>query len=49
MLLASNAHALDVGVGLKAGTVGAGFEVSVGLTKTINARVSLTSIDINVA
>ncbi len=47
MLLASNANALDVGVGLKAGTVGTGFEVSVGLTKTINARVSLTSIDID--
>ncbi len=47
VLLVSNAHALDVGIGLKAGTVGAGFEASVGLTKTINVRVSLTSIDIN--
>lgn len=47
MLLVSNANALDVGVGLKAGTVGTGFEVSVGLTKTINARLSLTSIDVD--
>ena len=47
LLIAPNAQALDIGVGVKAGTIGAGFEVSVPIGKTINARVSLTSIDID--
>lgn len=47
VLLVSNAHAVDVGVGIKAGTVGAGVEVSIALTKTLNARVSLTNIDVD--
>ena len=46
MLFASNANAIEVGVGVKAGTLGIGAELTVGLTKTINARVSLTSIDV---
>ena len=47
LLLVTNAEAIDIGIGAKAGTIGAGFEVSVPLTKTINARVSLTTIDID--
>jgi hypothetical protein len=47
LLIAPNAQALDIGVGVKAGTIGAGFELSVPISKTINARVSLTSIDID--
>ena len=45
LLFISNAEA--VGVGVKAGTIGFGIEVSVPLTNTINARVSLTTIDID--
>jgi hypothetical protein len=44
---ASNLNAADVGVGLKAGTLGYGADFSVGLTKTINARVSLTTFDVD--
>ncbi len=46
LLLASSSavHALDIGVGVKAGTVGTGAEFSVALTRTINARVSLTDV-----
>ncbi|MCH7881913.1 MAG: hypothetical protein IIB69_10160, partial [Proteobacteria bacterium] len=47
ILMISNAYALEVGVGVKAGTIGAGVDLSVALTRTINARVSLTSIDID--
>ncbi len=47
MLLVSNAQAFDIGIGAKVGTVGAGFELSIPLSKTINARISLTSIDID--
>lgn len=45
-LLVSNAKALDIGIGVKAGTVGAGVDLSVALTRTINARISLTGVDI---
>lgn len=41
-----SAGALDLGVGVKAGTVGAGVDVTVALTRTINARLSLTNVDI---
>lgn len=47
LMASSSVHALDIGVGVKAGTVGAGVDFSVALTRTINARVSLTSIDID--
>jgi len=47
LLISSSAHALDVGVGLKSGTVGNGVEVSIALTKNVNARVSLTNIDVD--
>lgn len=43
----SNLNAADVGVGVKAGTLGYGADFSVTLTKTINARVSLTSLNID--
>ncbi|MDH3389331.1 MAG: hypothetical protein OEN02_15680 [Gammaproteobacteria bacterium] len=36
-----------MGVGLKAGTLGLGVDVSVALTKTINARIALTSVEID--
>lgn len=44
LLSASSAQALDFGVGVKTGTVGTGVDLSVALTQTLNARVSLTSI-----
>jgi hypothetical protein len=44
---ASNLNAADVGVGVKAGTFGYGADFSVSLTKTINARVSLTTLDVD--
>ena len=47
LLATFNAQAVEVGVGVKAGTIGQGVEVSLALTQTINARVSLTSIDID--
>lgn len=37
LLLISNADALEVGVGVKAGTVGAGVDLSMALTQTINS------------
>jgi len=47
LLVVSNANALDVGVGVKAGTLGVGVDLSVALTQTINARVSLTKVNID--
>ncbi len=47
LLACSSAYAIDFGVGVKAGTVGVGAEISVALTQTINARVAMTSIDID--
>ena len=47
LLFVSNANALDFGVGVKAGTLGAGVDLSVALTRTINARIALTSVDID--
>ena len=44
LFMTSNVQALDFGVGVKAGTTGVGAEVSVALTQTINARISVTSI-----
>ncbi len=46
-LLISNANAMDIGVGVKAGTLGAGVDLSVALTQTINARIGLTSVQID--
>ena len=49
MIVSSNMYAADIGVGLKAGTLGAGVDISVALTQTINARLSLSksSFDFN--
>ena len=41
------ANAVDVGVGLKVGTVGAGIELSVALSKRINLRAAFTEFDID--
>jgi len=43
----SNANALDLGVGAKAGINGAGLNLSVGLTKTINLRLSVSQVSID--
>ena len=47
VLMSSNANALDIGVGVKVGTLGAGVDLSVALTQTINARIGLTSVQID--
>lgn len=47
LLLLPSANAIEVGVGVKAGTLGVGPEITVALTKTINARVSVTSLDVD--
>ena len=44
MLTSGSAHA--VGIGVKAGTAGPGAELTLGLTETINARISVTNYDI---
>jgi hypothetical protein len=46
-IVATNVNAADVGVGVKAGTLGYGADFSVTLTKTINARISLTTLSID--
>lgn len=43
-LTTSVANAIDFGIGAKAGTLGVGAELSVALTQTINARISLTKV-----
>lgn len=40
-------NAADVGVGVKAGTLGYGADFTVTLTRTVNARVSLTSYSVD--
>ena len=42
MIISSYMYAADIGVGLKAGTLGAGVDISMALTQTINARLSLS-------
>ena len=39
------AQDLNFGVGVKAGTLGTGLELSLALTQTLNARIALTNID----
>jgi len=46
-LLISNANAMDIGAGKKVGTLGAGVDLSIALTQTINARIGLTSVQID--
>jgi hypothetical protein len=45
LFFTSSAGALDLGVGVKAGTAGVGVDLSVALSKTVNARLSLTNVD----
>ncbi|MCP4491347.1 MAG: hypothetical protein GY820_29140 [Gammaproteobacteria bacterium] len=45
MMIPTGASAVEVGVGYKLGAAGQGVDVSVALTQTINARVSVTSYD----
>jgi hypothetical protein len=44
LIASSSVQAYDFGVGVKAGTLGAGAELSMTLTQTINARLALTSV-----
>jgi len=46
LLFSSTAQVIDPGVGAKAGLKGVGLDLSVGLTKNINARISVAGIDI---
>lgn len=43
LIATTSAQAYDIGVGVKAGTLGTGVDFSVALTPTINARLALTS------
>ena len=47
MIFSFNAQAVEVGIGVKAGTLGAGVDLSLVLSKSVNARISLTSIDVD--
>lgn len=44
LIATTSTQAYDIGVGVKAGTLGAGVDLSVALTPTINARLALTSV-----
>jgi hypothetical protein len=44
LIASSSAQAYDFGVGVKAGTLGTGVDLSMSLTQTINARIALTSV-----
>ncbi len=46
LLAVASGSAHAVGIGVKAGTVGSGAELTLGLTDTINARISVTDVDI---
>ncbi len=45
LIATTSAQAYDIGVGVKAGTLGAGVDLSVAITPTINARLALTSVN----
>jgi hypothetical protein len=47
LLFATNASALDFGVAAKVGINGVGVDLTVGLTKNINARITTAAIDID--
>ena len=47
LMATTSAQAVDLGVGVKVGTVGAGADISIALTNTVNARLSLTKFNIN--
>ena len=46
LLGSGHVNAVDVGVGAKAGLLGAGVDVSVAITDTVNARLTATSYDV---
>jgi hypothetical protein len=46
LLFSSTVQALDFGIGAKAGISGVGLDLSVGLSKNVNARLSLSKVDI---
>ncbi len=45
LLASTSAQALDIGVGVRAGTVGAGAEISIAMTRTINFRLGLSDVN----
>ena len=47
LFFTTNSHAIDFGVGAKAGINGLGLDLTVGLTKNINLRLSAAAIDID--
>jgi len=47
LFFVSNAFALDFGIAAKAGINGVGLDLSVGLTKTVNLRLSGAAVDID--
>lgn len=44
LLLSTSVQALDIGVGVKAGTLGNGVDLSVAISPTVNARLALTKV-----
>lgn len=44
LIATTSAQAVDLGVGVKAGTMGTGVDLSIAITQTINARIALTSV-----
>ena len=47
LVFMSNAYALDLGIGAKVGIDGVGLNLSVGLTETVNLRLSVAQVDID--
>jgi hypothetical protein len=45
LIVTTSTQAYDIGVGVKAGTLGAGVDFSIALTPTVNARLALTSVN----
>ncbi len=43
--MAVQAQDINFGIGAKAGTLGTGLELSIGLTQTLNARLGITNVD----
>ena len=46
LICSTAAQAVDIGVGAKAGINGVGLDLSIGLTRNVNLRLSGTSVDI---
>ena len=47
LFFTTTSHAIDFGVGAKAGLNGLGLDLTVGLTKNVNLRLSAAAIDID--